>query len=71
MAEQERFKIVFLCKLSMFAILSGVLVGGAVVATSAMGLNFGIDFAGGYEIQVQFPETTTEAQLQSAIDPLG
>lgn len=71
MSDTERFKIDFISKLGLFAIVSGVLVGGSVIATSALGLNFGIDFAGGYEIQVEFPETTTEGDLKAAIEPLG
>lgn len=71
MVDTQKFHIDFIGKLPIFAIFSGLLVGGAVVATSALGLNFGIDFAGGYEIQVKFPKATTEAELQSAIEPLG
>ncbi|MEM6531450.1 MAG: protein translocase subunit SecF [Myxococcota bacterium] len=71
MSDTERFRIDFISKLGLFAIVSGVLVGGAVIATSALGLNFGIDFAGGYEIQVKFPKTVTEGELKSAIEPLG
>lgn len=71
MAEKQRFNIDFVGRMGVFAIVSGILVGGSVVATSALGLNFGIDFAGGYEIQVKFAETTSEAQVQEALEPLG
>ncbi|MEO0593649.1 MAG: protein translocase subunit SecF [Myxococcota bacterium] len=71
MAEKQRFNIDFVGRMGVFAIVSGILVGGSVVATSALGLNFGIDFAGGYEIQVKFAEATSEAQVQSALEPLG
>lgn len=71
MVDTQKFYIDFVAKLPIFAVLSGILVGGAVIATSALGLNFGIDFAGGYEIQVKFPKETTELEVQAAIEPLG
>lgn len=71
MSESQRFNIDFVGNLNLFALISGVLVGGSVIATATLGLNFGIDFAGGYEIQVKFPQTTTESEVATALKPLG
>ncbi len=34
------------------------------------GFNFGTDFAGGYEIQVQFPSTVSETQIRAVLAPV-
>jgi preprotein translocase subunit SecF len=51
--------------------ISVVLVLAAVIGTAVVGLNFGIDFAGGYEIQVKFPEPVTEARIRELVKPIG
>jgi preprotein translocase subunit SecF len=39
--------------------------------TAIKGLNFGTDFAGGYEIQAKFPQPVSEEALRAAIEPTG
>jgi preprotein translocase subunit SecF len=51
--------------------ISVVLVLAAIIGTAIVGLNFGIDFAGGYEIQVKFPEPVTEARIRELVKPIG
>ena len=61
----------FLGQMNLFGGISAVVVFISVLLIAVMGLNFGIDFAGGYEIQVKFPETVSETQIRAQIDPLG
>ena len=46
-----------------FAKVSSVLVAGSIIALVLLKLKFGIDFAGGYEIQVKLPVTKTKRRL--------
>lgn len=71
MAEQQRFDFDFIRRISLFAMISSVVVGGSVVATATLGINFGIDFAGGYEIQVKFPEDVSENEVKATLTELG
>src|SRR6478609_459845 len=50
--------------------LSAVLCIASLVAVFTMGLNFGTDFAGGYEIQVHFPQAETETQIRDILAPM-
>lgn len=64
-------KINFMSRMGMFATLSGVMVLGSVLLVATVGLNFGIDFAGGYEIQAKFETAVTDAQIKEVVAPLG
>src|SRR5688572_18469902 len=60
----------FIGKMGLYAIPSAVLVLVSIVATAVMGLNYGIDFAGGYEIQVKFPQAVDEGKIRELVQPL-
>ncbi len=51
--------------------LTGLLVVISVVITMIFGLNFGIDFLGGYEIQVKFNQRASESTLREALAGLA
>ena len=57
-------------KVGTFGAVSAFLVLGSVIAIATLGLNFGIDFAGGYEIQAKFPTKVTETEIKSALTPV-
>lgn len=50
---------------------SATLVAVSIVAIALRGLNFGLDFVGGYEIQVSLPEPVAEGRIKEIIAPLG
>jgi preprotein translocase subunit SecF len=58
-------------KIPLFAKASGSVLSVCVVLLAVLGLNFGIDFSGGYEIQVKFPKAVDEAEVKSHLAPLG
>jgi preprotein translocase subunit SecF len=47
--------------------VSGALVIGSIVALLTMGLNYGIDFAGGTMVHLRFPETKATAEVRKAV----
>lgn len=51
--------------------ISAALIIISIVALLTKGLNYGIDFTGGTEIQVAFSETVQTDEVRSAISPLG
>jgi preprotein translocase subunit SecF len=61
----------FMHKFRVFGTISGVLSVVSVLAIVFLGFNFGLDFAGGYEIQVKLPKPATEQELKAAIAPIG
>src|SRR5512141_1702547 len=61
----------FMHKFRLFGSLSGALIVGSIVSMAVRGFNFGLDFAGGYEIQVKLPQPATEEQIKEVIEPLG
>ena len=50
-----------------FAKVSSVLVAGSIIALVLLKLKFGIDFAGGYEIQVKLPGDQNEEKIVAAL----
>jgi preprotein translocase subunit SecF len=42
----------------------------AVASLCTYGLNFGTDFAGGYELQVHFPKAVSETEIRDVIEPM-
>lgn len=64
-------KIDFVGRSGLFAMISAAAVGLSIVAMALFGLNFGIDFSGGYEIQVKFPSVVSETQIRELIGPAG
>ncbi|MCB0348693.1 MAG: protein translocase subunit SecF [Bdellovibrionales bacterium] len=71
MRNKEFGKIDFVSKISLFTVLSIVLVGLALFTVFTKGLNYGIDFAGGTEVQVLFKVDTNAAQVRKIVDGLG
>lgn len=61
----------FVGRFRTFGGLSAVLIALSIGSFAVRGINFGIDFAGGYEIQVKFTEAVSERAVQEAIAPLG
>lgn len=47
--------------------LSGALVVGSIVALLTVGLNYGIDFAGGTMVQLRFPEPKATGDVRAAV----
>jgi preprotein translocase subunit SecF len=61
----------FMHKFRLFGSLSGALIVASIVSMLVRGFNFGLDFAGGYEIQVKLPKAAAEEQIKEVIKPLG
>lgn len=57
--------------------INGILVASVIMCMASFaslavkGLNFGTDFAGGYEIQVQFSKTVTETEIRNILEPMA
>lgn len=64
-------KFDFVGQIGKFGAVSLVLVLASYVTLAVRGLNYGIDFAGGYEIQARFPENVDETAIRGALEPLG
>ncbi|MCB0365914.1 MAG: protein translocase subunit SecF [Bdellovibrionales bacterium] len=54
-----------------FAIISTILVLASLVLIATKGFNYGIDFAGGTEVQVQFNQAVEAGQVRSFTDEMG
>ena len=57
-------------KMWWFLGISAILIVASIALVATKGLNFGTDFAGGYEIQVKFPEDVTETQIRDQLGAL-
>jgi len=60
----------FAGKFKLFGVLSGVVVTVSVIVFFAIGLNYGVDFAGGTEIQVKVDGVDTE-QVRTMVSQYG
>ena len=67
--EEPSFDIIG--KIPVFWKASGSVLVVCVALLAVVGLNFGIDFSGGYEIQVKFPKSVTEGDVKQHLGPLG
>ncbi|MBI3180284.1 MAG: protein translocase subunit SecF [Deltaproteobacteria bacterium] len=67
----DNINIDFMRANRVFAPLSVLLVALSVALTAVLGLNYGIDFLGGYEIQVKLAEPVSEARLREIVAPLN
>jgi preprotein translocase subunit SecF len=65
---KDTLKINFVGAMNPLVIISGILVISSIVLILSKGLNYGIDFKGGVEIQVQFKEAVTIGDVRSALD---
>ncbi|OGQ79969.1 MAG: protein-export membrane protein SecF [Deltaproteobacteria bacterium RIFOXYA12_FULL_58_15] len=61
----------FIGRARFFFTASAIAVLASIVLIATVGLNFGIDFAGGYEIQVKFPEKVSDVQINDLVKPIG
>ncbi|MDP7040060.1 MAG: protein translocase subunit SecF [Myxococcota bacterium] len=66
----DDFNFDFMGRIGLFRFVSGTLMVASITSFIVFGLNLGIDFAGGYEIQVGFPEKVSESQIKDLIKPL-
>ena len=56
---------------SVWYTLSGILVGGSILAVAIFGIKQGIDFTGGSQMTVRFAERPTPTQVQATLAPLN
>ncbi len=61
----------FVGKNRLFLLVCAAMAGLSIAAVPLLGLNLGIDFAGGYEIQVRFPKAVDDGDIAKLIEPLG
>ena len=61
----------FMHKFRIFGTLSGAMIVASIVSMATRGFNFGLDFAGGYEVTVKLPQASDESHIKQAIAPVG
>ncbi len=61
----------FIGRMSAILWVSAILCTASIALVATRGFNFGTDFAGGYEIQVQFPKAVSETQIRDLLEPIG
>ncbi len=61
----------FVGRMGVFGFVSAGLVVLSLLAVAVLGINFGIDFAGGYEIQVKFPKAVEENEIRDALKDIA
>lgn len=64
------FNIDFIGRMHGILWVSAGLTLMSIVAICTIGLQMGTDFAGGYEIQVHFPQTVSESRIREVLEPL-
>ena len=67
----DDFTFDFMGSIGVFRLGSALLMVASITSFIVLGLNLGIDFAGGYEIQVGFPKKVTESQIKDVLKPLN
>ncbi|MEZ0311605.1 MAG: protein translocase subunit SecF [Myxococcota bacterium] len=55
----------------VYIAISAAMLVISVVSLFTRGINFGIDFAGGYELQVKFDKKVEEEKVQKVVESLG
>lgn len=68
---KQDFKIDFVRLAPMMGILTLILTAIAIGLIMIKGFNYGIDFAGGTEMQVKFDQPVTAEQLRSTLESAG
>ena len=61
----------FMGKSRFFAIVSVVLVAASLIGAFTFGAKWGIDFAGGTEVQISFKKPATSADVRKALAKIG
>lgn len=61
----------FIGRMNVILIASVVATALSIASFVTKGLNFGTDFAGGYEMQVQFPTDVSETQIRELLAPMA
>ena len=69
--KEDHGKIDFVKLAPLMGGISVLLTIAAVALLMIKGLNYGIDFAGGTEIQVKFPAAVDQKQLRDAVEAVG
>lgn len=64
------FNIDFIGHMNTILWVSAVLCALSIASLAVRGLNLGTDFAGGYELQVQFPRTVSETEIRGLLAPM-
>lgn len=64
------FNIDFIGRMNAILAVSAVLCIASFALVATRGLNFGTDFAGGYEIQVHFPKVVSESTIRDVLAPM-
>jgi len=68
---KEKTNIDFMGKRKLAIGLSTVLILAALIALPTMGLNFGLDFTGGTEVEVRFTEAPDVAEVRESLGEAG
>ena len=61
----------FIGKQKIFLLISGVFVLGSLISIAVKGFNYGIDFAGGIELQFQFKEDPGIGEVREILKSVG
>lgn len=64
----NKYNINFTGKFTITTIISTLLVLGSLVLLANKGLNYGVDFKGGAEVQVKFSETVKGVEVRSMLE---
>lgn len=67
----KKYNINFVGKFPVAVVISSLLVLGSIGAFISKGLNYGVDFRGGAEVQVNFSEKIVLKDLRKALDSGG
>lgn len=67
----NKFNVNFVSKFPVAVIFSSILVIGSIVLFATKGLNYGVDFKGGAEVQVKFGDTLVLSQLRNSLETNG
>jgi preprotein translocase subunit SecF len=61
----------FIGRINAILISSVIMCTASFASLATRGLNFGTDFAGGYEMQVHFPKSVSETQIREILAPMA
>ena len=64
-------RIDFVGNIGIFGAISAVLILGSFLYLAVKGINYGIDFKGGTEIQVKFAQPVTIDEVREVVEPLS